>query len=443
MACLAGRERKMRRWRHLLFKTARAAFLVLGILQLCACGGKKKEAEKTIPGAENDPIAVSSAVAQTRQAPLFVEATGSFVAEESSNVAPLASGRVIVTPVDVGASLEKGQIIARLDDSDAVLRLQQAKALVEQADAALRQAEAKIGLNGAFKAEEVPDVQSARASYESALADAKLAEADARRYDSLVQTGDISRSSYEKQTTQAETAKARANTFLKQYETALNNARQNYQAVVSAQAMVSSARTQMALAQKAVDDTLIRAPFSGRITERQASVGEYVALSSRIVTIVRTNPIKLQLQIPGVDSGKVAVGMPVLARIESFGARDFEGRITALNPSLDPNSRSMMAEARFENPKLELRPGMFSTARVMLPGTEQAVMVARSAILVDPTINSAEVFVLQGGKAHVKIVQFGEENAGTVRIFTGLSAGEVVATSKLQQLYDGATVKLQ
>jgi multidrug efflux pump subunit AcrA (membrane-fusion protein) len=443
MTCLAGRERKMRRCRHKLFKTIRAVFLVLGILQLAACGARKKETDRTIPGAENDPIAVSSAVTQARQAPLFVEATGSFIAEESSNVAPLTSGRVTETPVDVGARIEKGQIIARLDDSDAALRLQQAKASVEQADAALRQAQAKIGLTASFKAEDVPDVQSARASYESSLADAKMAEADARRYDSLVQTGDISRSSYEKQTTLAETAKAKANTSLKQYETALNNARQNYQAVASAQAMLASARAQLAQAQKAVDDTLIRAPISGHVTERQISVGEYVAPSSRIVTIARANPIKLQLQIPAIDVGKIAVGMRVLARIESFGSHDFEGKITALNPSLDPNSRSMTAEAKFENPKLDLRPGMFSTARVILPGTEQAVVAPRNAVFVDPTINSAEVFVLQQNKAQVRVVQIGEENGGMVRIFSGVSVGEAVATSKLQQLYDGAAVKLQ
>jgi RND family efflux transporter MFP subunit len=441
MKRLAGREGKMRRDK--LFKTARAIFLLLGILQMIACGDKKKEAEKLIPGTENDPIAVPSAMAQAHQAPLFVEATGSFVAEESSNVAPLASGRVVETPVDVGSGVEKGQIIARLDDSDATLRLQQAKASVEQADAALRQSEAKIGLSGAFKAEDVADVQSAKASYESSMADAKMAEADARRYDNLVQTGDISRSSYEKQATLAETAKAKANTSLKQYESSMNNARQNYQAVLSAQAMLSSARSQLAMAQKALDDALIRAPFSGRVTERQVSVGEYVSPASRIVTIVRANPIKLQIQVPGADAVKILLGMKVLARVESFGNRDFEGKITALNPSLDPNSRALMAEARFENTKLELRPGMFSTARIMLPGTEQAVTVPRSAVLVDPTINSAEVFVLQGGKAHVKVVQFGEENAGIVRIFSGLSAGDAVATGKLQQLYDGATVKSQ
>jgi multidrug efflux pump subunit AcrA (membrane-fusion protein) len=417
------------------------AFLALIILQLAACGKKKESGEKTIPGADNDPIAVSSAVAQARQVALSVEATGSFIAEESSNVAPLTSGRVTQTPVDVGDRVEKGQIIARLDDSDATLRLQQAKASVEQADAALRQSQAKIGLTGTFKAEEVPDVQSALASYESAQADAKLAEADARRYDSLVKTGDISRSSYEKQTTLAETAKARANTSKKQYETALNTARQNYQAVASSQAMLASSRAQFAMAQKAVDDTLVRAPISGHITERFISVGEYVSPASRIVTIARANPIKLQLQIPGVDAAKIAVGLRVLARVESFGARDFEGKTTALNPSLDPNSRSMMAEAKFENSKLDLRPGMFSTARVILPATEQAVAAPRAAVLIDPTINSTQVFVLKDGKAHIRVVQIGEEAAGMVRIFSGISAGEVVATSKLQLLYDGAAIK--
>jgi multidrug efflux pump subunit AcrA (membrane-fusion protein) len=431
----------MQRWRRKLVRTAQMAFLALIILQLAACGRKKEAGEKTIPGAENDPIVVSSAVAQARQAALLVAATGSFIAEESSNVASLTSGRVTQTPVDVGDRVEKGQIIARLDDNDAALRLQQAKASVEQADAGLRQAQAKIGLSGEFKAEEVPDVQSALASYESAQADAKLAEADARRYDSLVKTGDISRSNYEKQATLAETAKSRANTAKKQYESALNTARQNYQGVASAQAMLASSRAQLALAQKAVDDTLVRAPIAGHITERAISVGEYVSPASRLVTIARANPIKLQLQIPGVDAAKIAVGMRVLARVESFGVRDFEGKITVLNPSLDPNSRSMMAEAKFDNSKLDLRPGMFSTARVILPATEQAVAAPRTAVLIDPTINSAQVFVLKDGKARIRVVQIGEEDAGMIRIFSGISAGEVVATNKLQQLYDGAAIK--
>jgi multidrug efflux pump subunit AcrA (membrane-fusion protein) len=426
---------------------ARAVLMSAFLLQMTACGFNDKDVRAkntTKMSPEGSPIPILSAVAEVRQIPMYTEATGSFVAEESSDVAPLTSGRVIDTPVDVGDHVEKEQIIARLDDSDAVLRLQQAEASVEQADAALRQAEAKIGFKGGeFRPEEVPEVQSARASYDSALADVKMAEADARRYESLVKTGDISQSSYERQVTQAETARARANTALKQYETALNNARQNYQAIASSQALLAAARAQLAQAQKAVHDTIIQAPISGYVTERPIAVGEYVVPSSKIVTIVRANPIRLQLQIPASDAAGIAMGMKVLAKVESYGAREFKGKVTALNPSIDPNSRSMMVEAKFENPRMELRPGMFATARVVLPGKVEAVMVPREAVLEDAMLDSAEVFVLQDGKARVRIVQVEMAKAPEVRILSGVSAGEVVATSGLAQLYDGALVKVE
>jgi multidrug efflux pump subunit AcrA (membrane-fusion protein) len=439
----ARKEGKMLHTRSV--KAALTALLAISTLLLAGCGFRKETAEASgaSPGSDANPIVVSGSAAESRQVPLFADATGSFVAEESSDVAPLASGRVIQTPVDIGDRVEKGEIVARLDDSDALLRLQQAKASVEQADAALRQAQDKIGFTGGpFKPEAVPEVQSARASYDSAVADSKLADADASRYESLLKTGDISRSNYEKQATLAETARARVNTALRQYESALNNARQNYQAIASAQAMLSVSRAQLAQAQKALDDTIIRAPISGYVAARQVSVGEYVSPASKIITIVRSNPIKLQLQISAMDTSRLSLGLRVLARIEGYGNREFEGKVTALNPSLDPNSRSMTVESRFDNPKLELRPGMFATARVILPGTEQVVMVPRNAVLIDPTLDSAEVFVVQSGRARVRVVQVYDAEAATVRIRSGVSAGEVVATDRLQQLYDGAAVKL-
>jgi RND family efflux transporter MFP subunit len=438
----------MRTLYHRNLSVVRVACIGAFLMQLAACGINDKDvkAKSTADPAMGSAIAVSSAVAEARGLPLYMEATGSFVAEESSDVAPLTSGRVIETPVDVGDRVEKGRIIARLDDSDALLRLQQAKASVEQADAALRQAQVKIGFTGgSFKPEEVPEVQSARASYDSALADVKMAEADARRYASLVKTGDISQSSYERQATQAETARARVNTAMKQYETALNNARQNYQAIASAQAMLAATQAQLAQAQKAVNDTVIQAPISGYVTDRPIAVGEYVVPSSKIVTIVHANPIRLQLQIPSSDAADITIGMKVFARVESREAREFEGKVTAINPSLDPNSRSMMVEAKFDNPEMELRPGMFATARVAIHGEVQAVMVPRNAVLEDAMLDSAEVFVLQEGKARVRIIQIEETQAqaAEVRVLSGVSAGEVVATSSLSQLYDGAPVKVK
>ncbi len=419
--------------------------LLLGLLTQAACSSRSGEAgdrSRPVSASAADPIAVSSAPAVSRQVPLYTDATGSFVAEETSNVAPLAAGRVVETPVDVGAPVAKGQIIARLDSSDAQLRLDQAKAAVAQAEASLRQAEARIGFNGgSFKAEDVPDVQSARASYESALADEKMAEAEARRYENLVKTGDVSKSTYEKQATLAETGKARAHAAQKQYESALNAAQQGYRGIELAQASLSAGHAQLALAQKALDDTLIRAPISGYVTDRPINVGEYVGTNSKIATLVQANPIKLQLQVPGSAAAAVGLGMRVTVHVEGYLDRNFEGKITTLNPAFDPNSRSMIAEARFDNPKMELRPGMFATARILLPAGEQAVFVPKGAILVDPSMDSAEAFVLQSGKARVRVVRIGQAEGDTVRILSGVSAGETVATSGLQQLYDGASVR--
>ena len=93
------------------------------------------------------------------------------------------------------------------------------------------------------------------------------------------------------------------------YENAKNLAAQNYQGIASAQAGLENARTQVNIAQKAIADAVVYAPFSGSVDERSVSVGEYVTPSSNIATIVRTSPIKLSLPLPEVEAGKISVGM--------------------------------------------------------------------------------------------------------------------------------------
>jgi hypothetical protein len=92
----------------------------------------------------------------------------------------------------------------------------------------------------------VPEVAAARANYESAQAQARLAAADAKRYENLVASGDVSRSAFDKAHTQQETADAQANAARQQYEAALNGARQGFGAVESAQAGLAAARAQLA-----------------------------------------------------------------------------------------------------------------------------------------------------------------------------------------------------
>ncbi|HEY4084836.1 MAG TPA: efflux RND transporter periplasmic adaptor subunit [Bryobacteraceae bacterium] len=413
--------------------------LPLGLL-MGACGSDKAAEVKTAPPA---PIAVTTATVAEREVPADFQETGTFIAEETSQIAPVAAGRVIATPVDVGARVRKGDVICELDPRDAQLRLDQTKAQLAEATANVRQMQSRIGLSSsisAFNADKVPEVAAAHANYESAQANAKLAAADAQRYVNLAATGDVSASAVQKARTQQETAEAQVNAARQQYEAAANAARQSSAAVSTSEASLDAVKAQVAQAEKALADTKIRAPFDGFITARPVAAGEYVALQDKIATIVRIGTVKLDLQTPEQRASLAHLGDKVVARVAAFPNRDFKGKVIAVNASVDPNSRAFILEAAFENADAALKPGMFATAHVQLAGTEKALFVTKQAVQRDKTTDSNQVFTISDGKAHLRVVAIDETNGDEVRLASGVSGGEVVATSKLTELYDGAPV---
>jgi multidrug efflux pump subunit AcrA (membrane-fusion protein) len=425
----------------------RLALLILALswLFLAGCSGQREVAAavQTAP----QKVAVTTAQASTRTVPAAFDVTGTFAADETSDIAPPVAGRVVSTPVNVGDFVKQRQLICELDHRDAQLKLDQTRAQLDEATASLRQAQSRIGFNGVarFEPSTVPEVAAARANYESAQAQAKLAAADARRYENLVTTGDVSRSAFDKAHTQQETADAQANAARQQYEAALNSARQGWGAVETSQAGLEGVRAQLAQAEKALADTTIHAPFDGYITARPVAAGEYVALTSKIATIVRIGTLKLQLQTPEQRGAQVKLGMTVVARVSAYPDRDFTGKVTAVNPSVDPSSRIFILEARFENFRGSgsgpLRPGMFATARVLLPGGEKAVFVPAGAVVRDKTTDSYQVYTVDSGIAHLHVVVAGNTEGGLVRIMSGLNGTETVVTSRQSELFDGATVK--
>lgn len=417
------------------------------LLVLAGCGSSQPETG--VSASEAKAVAVTPTVSavrvMVREVSAAVQATGGFAAEETSKVATDTPGVMVSTMVNVGDFVREGQVIARLDDRDAKLRLEQALAQQQQAEASVRQAQSRIGLgqNQTFDPNTVPEVLAARAAYESAQAQLKLAEADARRYSNLVESGDISRSAYDKAVTAVETAQAQTNAARQQYEGTLNTARQNYQGVATQEASLQSFRAQVALAQKAVKDAEILAPFSGYVSARPVAAGEFVATSATIATILRITPIKLELQVPETYSASIKRGLPVEANVSSYPARVFQGRVTAVNPAVETNSRTFTTEVEFANTDLALKPGMFATARVVLPGSARGLFVPRSAVLTDATTNSSQVFMIVEGKARVAVVQIGEIDGDQIRILSGIPEDAVLATSELQNLYDGQTVNVQ
>jgi len=389
------------------------------------------------------PIAITVDKAVAREIPAFIQATGSLVADETSDIAPKTAGKVINVSVNVGQFVGQGSVIAKLDERDARLRLAEANANVAQAIAGVRQAEARLGLlpNGTFTAATIPEVRAANANYEQVLAELRQAEANEKRYRELVETGDVPMVTYETFRTTRDTARARLNNARQQQEAALNTARQSNQAIKSAQAAVDAARTQIGIAEQAIADTVIRAPFSGFISNRPVAVGEFVTSASVIATVLRTNPIKIQIQIAEANVPFVSIGRGVSIQVDAYQDRKFGGTITAVNPAIDPTSRSAIVEASIENGDNALRSGMFATVQITREGGSTGVFVPKTAVYNDQSTQSYRVFVIQEGVAKLRVVQLGTEENDTMQIVSGVNADETVAVSNLAQLYEGAKVQ--
>ena len=375
------------------FALATSAVAIVAVL-VSACGGSPPPAEaaELAAGTAGRPIDVTVAAVQERDVPLRIQATGAFVADEESDVAPETSGLVAATPVDVGDRVAAGAVIARLSTADAELRLAQARAGLQQTEAAAAQARERYN----------------------------LARANAARYESLVKTGDVSRTLQEQAASEAETTR---------------------QSVATAEAAIADARSREALARKALADTTIRAPFAGFITKRPVAAGEYVTTASTVATVMKLDPIRLRLQVPELEASRLRVGQVATATVEALEGSQFQGRIVAINPALDAATRATIVDVTIANPHGAIRAGMFATADVALGASERGVFVPREALVDDPNTNSFRVFAVDGSTARLRIVQPGSSSDAEVRIVSGLAAGEQVATTALGQLYDGAAVR--
>lgn len=434
-----------------LFRSRRVSYrkiwLPTVILSLgLACGKKQSggdnQQNSNTAKTDEQTISVTTGKSEAREIPAYIQATGSLIAEETSDIAPKTAGRVVNVYANVGQFVKQGALIAQIDDKDAKQQLAQAQASVAQTVSGVRQAEARLGLtqNGTFTATTIPEVRASNASYEQAVALLRQAEANEARYRDLVQTGDVAMITYETYRTQRDTARAAVNAAKQQQEAAVNAAKQNNQAIKSAQAAVDAAKVGVANAQQAITDTAIRAPFPGYISNRPTAVGEYVSSASIVATILRTNPIKAQMQIAEADVPYIKLGSGVSIQLDAYKDRNFGGTVTAVNPAIDPTTRSAIVEAQFENNDNALRSGMFATARITRQGGSQGVFVPKAAVYRDESTQSYRVFVVQENIVKLRTIQLGTEESDSYQILNGVNADETVATSNLDKLFEGAKV---
>ena len=404
------------------------AVLTLAAVGLAACSRSKGQPNNATTSASPSAVVdITTVAAVSRQLPRFFEATGSLAADVQTDVQPQTAGKVVAVGVDMGSPVRKGQMLVRLEDADYKLRIDQAVAQLENAKAAVRQAEEKIGLRAGqqFIPEKVAEVATARANLE-------LAENNFQRAQKLIESGDISRADYDQR-------KSQRDALRQTYEAALAQARQNYAGVMVARTNVTNAQTQVDLAKRSLSYTVVTAPIDGYVLDRPVDVGTYVSTTTKVATIVKTNPLWIRIDVPEQAVPQIKNGQSVSLATSSWPDRSFSGRVARISPNVSANSRTLTVEAEIDNGSGTLKPGQFGTVRILLPQTEAAVLVPQRALR---TISGATyVFVIKNGHAQQRLIQPGQAEADLIEIKSGVAVDEIVASSNVDQLSDGVAVR--
>src|SRR6266545_304949 len=393
-----------------------AALVVAAALAAACANSQAKDEAKTDsnsqPTATPTPVDVATAPAITRNLQRDVEVVGSFAADEEVVVSAQAAGELSQLNVDFGGYVSQGQVIATIDQRDAKLK-------VEQAEATLKQTVARLGMKEGekFDSNQNADVRVAK----SQLDWAKL-ELD--RSVKLIEKGDIPRSSYDEKVTNHNLAQAR-------YQAAFDSVNQQL-------AAVEQQKATLALAKKALADTVVRSPISGAVKEKHASRGSYLMVNGKIVTLVKINPLRLRADIPESSVAAVRTGQTINVTVDAFPNRTFTGRVVRIGPSLDEKTRALTVEAEVANSGNLLRPGMFAKSRLITSANAPAVMVPQRAV--QPVAGLSKVFVIENGKAVERVVKTGATDGDLIESVEGVKDGETVAISNLDKLQSGTAV---
>lgn len=420
-----------------------AAFLLAGLVVMTACGrgGANSNANTT---AQPAAIDVTTTQAIVKQIPTYFEATGNLAGDAQTDVAPVVGGKVVEVNFDVGSYVTKGSVLVRMDDRDAKIRLETAQAQVEQqkktvgtAIAALRQAQIRLNVKDGetFDIETFSQVKSTKANL-------VLAEKELTRAERLLATGDVSKATVDQR-------RAQRDALLGQLDESRSNAAVAVRAINSAEAQVAAARsgvvtaeTQVDQARKALSDTVILAPISGYVSERVADLGEFLtpnAPNTKVATIVRTSTLRLKIDVPEASIGKVAVGQGISMQTSAYPDRNFAGTVARILPNLNTTARTLIVEAEVDNGEGLLKPGQFATVRVTQPKPENAVMIPAAAIKTEGDMN--KVYVVKDGAVRERLVQTGLLENDLIQIKSGIVEGDVIATSNLNELFDGVFVR--
>jgi membrane fusion protein (multidrug efflux system) len=194
----------------------------------------------------------------------------------------------------------------------------------------------------------------------------------------------------------------------------------------------------------AIGKKTIRAPFAGRVGIRQVNLGQILREGDPVVTLQSLDPIFVNFALPQQHVAQLSPGLTVRVTGDALPGRSVTGRITAMNPLVDPQTRNIQLQATVANGSEKLRPGMFVNVAVRLPGRQKVLAIPATSVLYAPYGDSVFVVIdKKNGKGkvlHQQFVRLGEKRGDFISVTDGLAEGETVVTTGAFKLRNGQEV---
>jgi membrane fusion protein (multidrug efflux system) len=308
-----------------------------------------------------------------------IEASGELLAPAHTTVAAEVSGRISEIRIPEGSAVEQGAVVLEIDPQRRQLEVDAARARVAQAQATL--------------AREGRELERVRQLFEARV-----------------------------------TSKAK----LDEVQTALR----------LAQARAAADRADLGVAERALADASVQAPFAGLVARRLISIGQFVQPGTALFELVALDPIEVEFHLAEIDSSRVQLGQRIAVRVAPYPDEQFEATVTFVSPTIDPQSRTLRVKGAIPNPAGRLRPGLFARTDLGVALRRGVVMVPEEAVLLRS--DGSVLFKLEeGNRVRRLVVQTGLEQRGLIEVRGGVRPGDRVIKRGHAGLIDGALVALR
>lgn len=437
-----------------------------------------------------DTLEITGQVTTAADSQVGAKTSGKIVAVYVKDGDPVTAGQTLAVQDTTSLAAQLNQAFASVQTASSALQsanaslaqaIQTARIQPTKSAAAVRQAEAQVrsakaSLDKAIAGARTEERQQAEWAVKSAKANLDKAQKDLDRYTMLVQQGAASKSQLDTAQNAFSVAQAQYNDALQKQLAIVNGTRAedlevakeavrsaqdalssakaqqsldlnlNDQViaaraqVASAQAQMRSANAQVTIAQQAISDATIKAPFTGKVSGNPVQAGTVAGPGTVVARIVSKTESYFEGEVPETNIDKIGLGSPVTVTVSALPGVKFNGTVKAVSPAGETVGRLFKVRVAFSGDTSSLKPGMYATGVIVLRTVPNASTVPADSIV--KRDGKSVVFVVDGDKAKLVTVQTGLQTDGVIQV-DGVKTGDQVIVAGQESLDNGAKIKVE